>query len=303
MADRAYVGRVKTLTEEAVDRAEDFVWRTARILDRRRYDLLFHDGPAEPVLAALAAYRNPDGGYGNALEPDGRGPGSQPVTTLTALHVLHEASAAPDGVVEYLESITAEDGGVPFVHPNIRDYPRAPWWQVSDTYEGSLLPTANLIGALWQAGVTHPWIDSAADFCWTRIEALTTTHPYEALGCVGFLDNAPDRSRAEESAARVGRLVRDNGLVRIGADGTVPEGYNPAELHAPHEYASTPASLARAWFTDAELSASLDDLVDAQHDDGGWRVRWESWTPATEYEWAGWFTIESLRTLKAYDRW
>ncbi|WP_026425486.1 hypothetical protein [Actinokineospora inagensis] len=294
---------MKTLSEDAFRRAEGFVQRTARILDRRRFDLLFHDGPTEPVLTALAAYRNPDGGYGHALEPDGRGPGSQPVTVLTALHVLHEAHTAPDGVVEYLESITAEDGGVPFVHPNIRDYPRAPWWQLSDTYEGSLLPTANLVGLLWRAGVSSPWIDRTAEYCWTRIDAITATHPYEALGCLTFLNHAPDRPRAEAAAARIGKLVRDSGFVDMGDGGTAPDGYNPAELHTPHEYASTPDSLARAWFTDDEIATSLDRLVDTQHEDGGWRVRWGIWTPVTEFEWAGWATIESLQTLKAYGRW
>ncbi|GLZ43020.1 hypothetical protein [Actinokineospora sp. NBRC 105648] len=293
---------MKKLSEEAVGKAEEFILRTARILERRRFEFLFRGGAAEPVLTALAAYRNPDGGYGNALEPDGRGPGSQPVTVLSALHVLHEVGAAPDGVADYLASISTVDGGVPFVHPNAADYPRAPWWTIPETYEASLLPTANLVGALWQAGVTHPWIDQAAEFCWPRIESLTNTHPYEALACVGFLDAAPDRARAEAAATKVGELVRTAGLVRIGDAGATPEGYNAAELHTPHEYAATPDSLARHWFTDEELGTSLDALVDAQGEDGGWRVRWTIWTPATEFEWAGWMTVQALTTLRAYGR-
>jgi hypothetical protein len=39
----------------------------ARLLDRRRFELLFSGGAAESALAALAAYRNPDGGYGSGL--------------------------------------------------------------------------------------------------------------------------------------------------------------------------------------------------------------------------------------------
>ncbi|WP_104479516.1 hypothetical protein V5P93_005575 [Actinokineospora auranticolor] len=293
---------MKTLSEEAFGRAEDFVLRTARLLERRRFGYLFRDEPAEPVLAALSAYRNPDGGYGNALEPDGRGPGSQPVTTMFALHVLHEVGAAPDGVVEYLESITMADGGVLFIHPNLRDYPRAPWWPVEDTTEGSLLTTANLVGSLWRAGVAHPWVDRAAEFCWARITGIESTHPYEVLGCLAFLEHAPDRARAAAEAERLGKLVRDSGFVSIGDGGVVPEGYNSAELQRPHEYASTPDSLAASWFTEAELESSVDELVDAQHADGGWRVRWTIWTPAVEFEWAGWNTVESLKTLRAFGR-
>ena len=80
----------------AVDQraAEDFIWRAARLLDRHRYALLFADGSAEPVLDALRGYRNADGGFGHALEPDLRCPGSQPAPTLHALDVLNEAGAA-----------------------------------------------------------------------------------------------------------------------------------------------------------------------------------------------------------------
>ncbi|SDC32528.1 hypothetical protein SAMN05216174_1011010 [Actinokineospora iranica] len=282
--------------------AETFILRTARILERRRFEFLFGTGAPEPVLTALAAYRNPDGGYGNALEPDGRGPGSQPVTVLSALHILHEAGAKPDDAVcDYLDSITAPDGGVPFVHPNALDYPRAPWWAVPETYEGSLLPTANLVATLWRSGVTHPWVDRAAAFCWPRIESLTSTHPYEALACVTFLDAATDRPRAAAAATHIGALVRESGHVRLGAEGETPPGYNPAELHTPHEYAPTPDSLARHWFTDAEMEASLNTLITTQHPDGGWRARWAIWTPVTEFEWAGVLTIESLKTLRAYN--
>ena len=63
---------------DLLDAAAGFVWRTARLLDRHRFAHLFLDGDRAPVLAALAAYQNPDGGFGNALEPDLRGPASQP---------------------------------------------------------------------------------------------------------------------------------------------------------------------------------------------------------------------------------
>src|SRR5262245_36317671 len=106
-----------------LDNAERFVTLNGRVLERRRFDFLFRGGPAEPVRAALDAYRNEDGGYGHALEPDGRGPGSQPVHVLCALDVLTELDLVGEhagGICDYLASITGPDGGAPFVHPNIR---------------------------------------------------------------------------------------------------------------------------------------------------------------------------------------
>lgn len=73
--------------------AENFIWSTARLVDRHRYALLFEDGPAEAVVEALRGYRNPDGGFGHGLEPDLRCPSSQPAPTLYALEMLVEARA------------------------------------------------------------------------------------------------------------------------------------------------------------------------------------------------------------------
>src|SRR5215211_5959460 len=60
-------------------RAEEFIWSNARLLERRLFAHLFKGAAAEPVHAALRAYQNADGGFGNALEPDKRCPDSQPI--------------------------------------------------------------------------------------------------------------------------------------------------------------------------------------------------------------------------------
>src|SRR4029077_4348551 len=101
--------------------AESFIWSAARLVDRHRYSLLFADGPAEPVIEALRGYRNRDGGFGHALEPDLRCPASQPAPTLYALEILNEAGA-PDGELgrgarAFIASIASQDGGIPSVLP------------------------------------------------------------------------------------------------------------------------------------------------------------------------------------------
>ena len=57
------------------DAAAAFVVANARVIDRRRFYRLFGDGDARPVRDAVAAYRNDDGGFGHALEPDLPGSG------------------------------------------------------------------------------------------------------------------------------------------------------------------------------------------------------------------------------------
>ncbi|MGQ0668356.1 MAG: hypothetical protein ACT4PO_01550, partial [Actinomycetota bacterium] len=75
-------------TPVGIDAAERFVVSNARLLDRHRLAVLLHGAPVEPVLDALRAYRNSDGGFGHALEPDIRAPTSEPSSTLHALRVL-----------------------------------------------------------------------------------------------------------------------------------------------------------------------------------------------------------------------
>ena len=280
-----------------MDNAERFVTLNGRVLEKRRFDFLFRGGPAAPVLAALDAYRNDDGGYGHALEPDGRGPGSQPAHTLMALDVLTELGAVGEratGICAYLASITGPDGGVPFVHENIREHPRAPWWQITEDGSGGLMPTAAIAGALHGAGVRHPWLDGTDEFTWRCLDQLAGTHPYEAMACVRFLDHAPDRSRAQAAAKRLGQLVREQDLIAF--TGAVREGGR----HKPEFYAPSPSSVAAAWFTAEEIQASLDELAAEQAEDGGWPIHFLVWTPVTEFEWRPIATIGALQTLRAY---
>lgn len=297
------------LSAEARERAERFVLTTARLLERRRYDYLFGDGSAEDVRRALEAYSNPDGGYGHALEPDGRGPGSQPVHALFAAEVLDEIGAlhgeTAGGFCDHLASITADDGGLPIVHPNIRDYPRPPWWGIPERYEGSLIPTANILGLLQKNNVDHPWTARAAKFCTEAVAALDadTVMPYAVMAALAFLESTPARDWAAREAKRLGELSRDRGVMMLpGADAVRFAGFAESEVFYPHDYATRPGSLATAWFSADELSWSLDRGIEAQAEDGGWPVPWGIWTPVIEFEWRPVLTLQALRTLQAYDR-
>src|SRR4051794_4488580 len=101
--------------------AEQFILANGRLLERHRMAMLLHDGAVSPVLATLRGYRNADGGFGHALEPDVRTPESEPASTLHALEVLAEAGAVDDPMVgeavAWIGRIAGSDGGVPFVMP------------------------------------------------------------------------------------------------------------------------------------------------------------------------------------------
>jgi hypothetical protein len=291
-------------------RAEQFVWLTARVLEQRRFAYHFLDGGADAVETALSAYRNADDGYGHALEPDLRGPVSQPLHTAHALRVLDSIGRCGGQRVErvcrYLTSVSTRDGALPAVHPGQRGYPVAPFVPIVDDPPSDLLATGPVVGLLHRNQVWHAWLFRATDFCWQAIESLQKSHPYEVHAAVAFLESAPDRARARAAADRLGRLVREHRLATLDPgrpdDYPVSSGYAPGEHHYPHDFAPTPESPARAWFTEEEMSRSLDFLASEQAEDGGWPIRWRQWAPSTAMESRPIVTIEALRTLRAYGR-
>src|SRR5215217_9548561 len=90
-------------------RAEECMWSNARLLERLQFAHLFKGAPAEPIRAAVHAYQNADGGFGNALEPDKRCADSQPIDQEMALHALHNVGidrVAIGRMCEFLQTIT-----------------------------------------------------------------------------------------------------------------------------------------------------------------------------------------------------
>jgi hypothetical protein len=300
-----------SLDDNMVDKAARFLWTSGRVLEQRRFAYLFGgESDRGGVLTALDAYRSPDGGYAFGLEPDVRGPAGQPIAVPAALRVLRETASLPGPeatrICDWLTAHTAPDGGVPAVLASLRPYPRPPWLPIPDRLAGDLLATGQIAGPLLAAGVEHPWLAAAGDFCRLAIEGLERTHPYEAEAAVAFLDGVPDRSWAARQARRLGELVREQRIVLL--DPAHPEGarlapgYAAGEYHLPHDYAPRPDSLARAWFTRTELERGLRHLAAGQQEDGGWPIHWAEWAPTTRVEARPGVTLAALLTLRAYDR-
>lgn len=166
---------MKKLTHEDFSQIQSWVHRHARPLELARFRYHF-EGPSPVLLhtasrnlpsgqdtehrqryrseflGLMTAYRNADGGFGNALEPDSWNPDSTPYTTLKALELLDElalldkpeALSLIQGALAYLEACPfASEDGWPFNIPSNDAHPHAPWW----TYD----PNANVYESI---GVT-----------------------------------------------------------------------------------------------------------------------------------------------------
>jgi hypothetical protein len=276
--------------------AHTFLLNNARLLERRLFEHIFLGAPPQPALQALLAYRNLDGGFGNALEPDKRSASSQPIDQEFALRVLDDLGwdfTIAAEVCDFLQTITNDEGGVPFVLPTVSDAPRAPWWNCTDDPPASINPTASIAGLLHKYSTSHPWLEHADEFCWARIEGIQDASDHDLLCVVLFLEESPKRERAVTHFKRLSRLVLEHTTLDPQAGGYVK---------IPLDWAPTPGSLCHLLFDPSLLEAHLDSLVARQQPDGGWPITWAPISLGSELEYRGVVTLNALKILSAYGR-
>jgi hypothetical protein len=279
--------------------ARTFLAAHGRLLDRSRFAMLADGDPAEPVIRALAAYANDDGGFGRALEPDVRASGSQPIAVLAAFDVLHEAGAGDHplalAALDWLVTVTNPDGGVPFLLPGATTAPQAPFLIPDGTASSFHMTSAVTAAALRlsDAARAHPWVAAATAFCWARLPT-TTAHAYEIKFALEFLDAVPEADRAAAALEALRPLIpHDGGLpVSGGVDGEEL----PLHVLAPRPGRS------RALFDADAVERALDAHAAAQLPDGGWDFDWLRWNPAVAWEWRGRLTADAVAQLLANDR-
>jgi hypothetical protein len=190
-------------------------------------------------------------------------------------------------------------------------YPHAPWWHddkgtLARAFDDFvIIPRAELVGLLhhYSALVPDDWLESLTDRTVRDIETI------EPLGTGGGDDLVYAIFLAETDALpeayreRVVRRVRD---VTPKAVTTDPQEWDSYCI-PPLKLAPTPDSLVADLLQDV-LPLNLDHQIDRQTDAGSWDPVWswgtdypESWARA-EQEWRGHLTLETLTTLRAYDR-
>ena len=123
-----------------INAARAFVEGNARPLDLAVYEYFLKGGSRARVIAELARFQNPDGGFGHALEADNWNPASTPIATNDALITLYRTGALDEaaarkmvsGIVRYLASHDSFDEAKRrwrFAVESNRDHPHAVWWE------------------------------------------------------------------------------------------------------------------------------------------------------------------------------
>lgn len=305
------------MTLESYMAARAYVMAHGRPLDQSRFAFHFGNGAATQVIRALSAYRNEDGGFGQALEPDLRTTASSAIATATALGVLREVDASGQAplvlaAVRYLvNSIDGVRKVWPIVPPAVEDAPHAPWWSYAeseDTFDGFRInPRASLVGHIYHFTAGEGALGKLLGEVSASLLDAVTNAPDDALGMHDFLaildlleaDHVPESLRRplieKLRRAAPGTVVTDP--TRWGEYGLLPLQAAP-EPNAP---------LASAIDRRA-IDANLDYLIEQQMADGSWPLAWswayvdaDAWAQA-EREWKGFHAVNHLRWLTAYDR-
>jgi hypothetical protein len=286
-----------------LDAASRFMAMHARLLDRRRFDVVLHDAPPEGALAALSPYRNTDGGYSWGLEPDLRDTQSQPGAALHAFEVFEDIipATAPEAVelCDWLASISSPDGGLPFALPVSDGAGCAPFWVQADPSVSSLQITAvvtaiaHRVAANDPAIAGHHWLSRATDYCLAAIEAIgDEPHALALTFAVQLLDAVHGSyPEADGLIASLGKHIPPSGLVQVG-------GGLEDEMMRPLDFAPAPDRPVRRLFARETIAAELERLADQQQDDGGWPVDFANYSPAAALEWRGHMTVRAVSILK-----
>jgi hypothetical protein len=285
-----------------LDPTLDFIASNARLLDRRRMELAVGRGDPEATLAVLAGYRNPDGGFGWGLEPDARAPAGQPVAALHAFEVFEEVAPVTSpmavGLLDWLDAIALPGGAVPFALPGGAYAGSAPMWASADTTSPSLHMTAVVLGIAHRVArhdphvAAHPWLQRATGWATGEIAKLDApTQAIEFRYVLGLLDALDARDELQ----RLGR--------HLPADATMPvAGGKPDEAMRPLDFAPEPGRPLRDLIDPQAIERDLDRLEAERHEDGGWDVDWQHWSPAGRLDWRGWATVRAVHILRANGR-
>jgi hypothetical protein len=308
---------MKTLNHDSYIRACQFLKSKARPIDRALFEHRFEGGSAEKVVSALVAYQNEDGGFGQALEPDLRSPSSSADASGIGLNILREIgfpSEAPmlQNAVHFLLATFNPETSTWRVAPqDVNQHPHAPWWHDEEgglerNFDGyRVIPRAKIVALLHHYADLVPgnWLSNLTEQTVSDIETI------DPLGSGGGDDLVYALSMAEEGA--VPEAFRTRVMARLRA--VVPEvvSLDPAEWDtyciSPLKIVHSPQSPVADLIWEA-IQEHLNYQIDHQTPEGAWDPVW-SWGdfypqvwPQARVEWQGYLTLETLTTLKAFDR-
>jgi hypothetical protein len=143
------------IPDEKFKKIKNFIFQNGRLIERTLFEYFFENGTKKACIKALCAYQNPDGGFGNGIEPDLLCPQSSAIGAETALYILdlldYNDSPILDTLVPWIISNLNEDGFIPHPPSTMMEYPHQSWWENPDNER-----ILSIIGLLRKIGMDRP---------------------------------------------------------------------------------------------------------------------------------------------------
>jgi hypothetical protein len=282
-----------------LQKAIDFIWENARLLERAVFEYRFYNGSAARVIDIIRTYQNADGGFGHALEPDVRAPDSHPLFVEFALGKLYDCGLRDADIAykacDFLSHHADLQLGIPTLFPTYLRFSRAGHWNSPAASERSLDRLIGLVGlANWQ-GIQHPWLVQAVEVC---LEKIKTT-PFDDAHTIGtafrLLEGVSKERNIEPLFQKLTNELRASRFY-IAEAPVMSYGLTPLE------FAPSPDAYCRPLFSQAQIDGHLADLESKQEKDGGWPILWGPPPGAATSEWRAIKTVTVLTVSKAYGR-
>jgi hypothetical protein len=301
-----------TLSREAFARAEVFINKTARPLERALFAFYFTHGSRDAVIAELAKFQNNDGGFASCLESDTRWCGSSPLAAMKALRILTDLRVPASephvkAVIGYLLASFDDKHGMWHALPKEANAaPHASWWEVrEDTgkceVESPLFPTAALAGYLQNYAVLLPpgFVKRITESSLNYLAAAPVRMQIPDIESVMELVRLLPPGQSTDAVSKLKSVL----AVVVAQDPKQWDSYNVKPL----TFVRSPQSPFYPEMKKA-VGANLDYIISTQKSDGGWGLTWSwedrnptAWKLA-EKEWRGVVSLENLQTLQASHR-
>jgi len=303
---------MKKFTEPSFQKALQWLFHHGRDLDQARLLFAFGETDAKPVVDELANYKNPDGGFGHALEADVRLKDSSVIATTVALQVLREVQADAShayvqGAISYLvETLDQNALAWDLVPENVDDAPHAPWWDPEDPKTGfTPNPGMEIVSHFhhYDTLVPKPLLQELTEAALAYLREHAEHLRMHDIYCTEWLRKIRSFPEAVQQEimgylhSAVNRVVE-----------TDPTKWTEYCLH-PVNIVDSPES---PYYHDLRnaVSINLDYVIDTQKEEGSWPVYW-SWGENTKYQeawersqkdWQGVQIIENIKRLLAFSR-
>ena len=297
------------LTKNQWSQAKAYIMEYARPLEQKLFNFYFEEGSKEEAIKELSVFQNPDGGFGQSIEPDFRLEISSPLATTIGLQHAKDLQLSISHPIVlkamcYLQNTYDEEiKGWNAVPEEVNSVPHAPWWHF-DLEKGHCgvqtnwaNPNAEIVGYFHLYQSENPrlqeWTERALN------ELSTLSQPLEMHDFLCY-----QRLLKEVNGETKSYLFKVLSSSVRGTVCTDPSRWNEY-VAKPLQVASAPSSPFYE-LLEKEVYLQLDNEIETQHAEGYWQPNWswfgqfeEIW-PIAEREWRGILTLGMLRVFRAY---